>query len=200
MMSFFALIDRLNAASPADRPGIENLIWESFLREKAVLTLDMSGFSLRVRREGILAHLCQMRRMHFIAVPMLRDHKGELVKREADNLLAVFDDPGDAVHAAVAINRAITAPAEPPRSDPPLAVSIGIDYGKLLLIRDSDCFGDPVNVAFKLGEDVARAGEILITEGVKERLGEPTPYPLQKLALSLSGLEIRAYKVLYGSA
>ena len=38
---------------------------------------------------------------------------------------------------------------------------IGIEYGSLLRLAD-DAFGDPVNIAFKLGEDVAEPNEILI--------------------------------------
>jgi adenylate cyclase len=40
---------------------------------------------------------------------------------------------------------------------------IGIGFGRVLLLSN-DLFGDEVNVAYKLGEDVARSGEILVSE------------------------------------
>ena len=36
-------------------------------------------------------------------------------------------------------------------------ISCGIDYGRILLVDDKDCFGDAVNRASKLGEDVRRS-------------------------------------------
>ena len=43
-------------------------------------------------------------------------------------------------------------------------LSVGIDYGEVLLIGESDYYGDPVNTASKLGEDLAVRGETLVTE------------------------------------
>lgn len=46
---------------------------------------------------------------------------------------------------------------------PLLAFSVGIDVGDLLLLETEDCFGDAVNLAYKLGEDIARPGEVMVT-------------------------------------
>jgi class 3 adenylate cyclase len=35
-----------------------------------------------------------------------------------------------------------------------------------------DVFGDEVNLASKLGEDIAKAGEILMTQSFKERINQ----------------------------
>src|SRR5688572_3312882 len=107
MKSFFALIDRLISAPEGNRAAIEQFIWDSFRCEKAVLALDMSSFSLSVRRNGVVSHLCQIRRMQLLTKPIIDVSAGELLKYEADNLLAVFDDPAQAVEAALAINRAV---------------------------------------------------------------------------------------------
>ena len=42
------------------------------------------------------------------------------------------------------------------------------DLGRVLRIGDADVFGAEVNAAAKLGEDIARAGEILVTQSVAE--------------------------------
>jgi class 3 adenylate cyclase len=106
--------------------------------------------------------------------------------------LAVFDESARAVEAAVAMQEAAIASAH---EESPLAFSIGIDYGEVLLIADADCFGDAVNLAYKLGEDIAQAGEVLISKAVRERLGAAPPSPLSEVRLSVSGLDLVAYRV-----
>lgn len=200
MESFYSLIDELAQSSAGDRADRERRLREAFEVERAVLALDMSDFSLSVRRSGILAHLCQIRRVQRLAVPILEACGGEVVKCEADNILAVFVRPREAAEAAVAIDRAIAASREGPAGEAVLTVGIGIDFGKLLLIPARDAFGDPVNIAHKLGEDVARPSEILVTETVKRLLGDDGAFPTEEQALSISGLELRAHRILYGGS
>jgi adenylate cyclase len=195
MKAFFALIDRLISAPAENRGAIERFIWESFQCEMAVLALDMSSFSLSVRRNGIVSHLCQIRRMQLLTEPVVEAHRGQLLKYEADNLLAVFAEAADAVSAAIAINHAVDASPEWCASTPRLAVSIGIDWGPMLVLPGEDCFGDPVNVAHKLGEDIAGPGEILITQRVRDRLDPQSDFKLIQANLSLAGLELDAYRV-----
>lgn len=200
MESFYSLIDELAQSRAEDRADRERRLREAFEVERAVLALDMSDFSLSVRRSGILAHLCQIRRVQRLAVPILEARGGEVVKCEADNILAVFVRPREAVEAAVAIDRAIAASREGPAGEAVLTVGIGIDFGKLLLIPARDAFGDPVNIAHKLGEDVARPSEILVTETVKRLLGDDGTFPTEEQALSISGLELRAHRILHGGS
>jgi len=200
MKTFFALIDELRESSPPDRASHEQRIRQEFEVERAVFALDMSGFSFSVRRSGIIAHLCQIRRMHLLATPIIRACQGEIVKYEADNILAVFPHPQQAVEAAVAINLAVAAASTGHAHENPLTVAIGIDFGKFLLIPGQDCFGDAVNIAFKLGEDIARPNEILITDTVRKMLDPQTPYQTDEQLLSISGLEVRAHGIRYAVA
>lgn len=196
--SFYSLIDDLASCPPEERAARERRIREAFEVERAVLALDMSEFSLSVRRNGILAHLCQIRRAQNLAIPLIRERGGEVLKCEADNVLAVFERPRDAVEAAVAINDAIAAARSDPAAGPALTVGIGIDFGRLLLIPGRDAFGDPVNVAHKLGEDIARASEILVTDAVRAGIGDPGALRTEEQLLSISGLQLRAHRVLHG--
>ena len=50
-----------------------------------------------------------------------------------------------------------------------ILLCVGIGFGKMLRIGDSDVFGAEVNAASKLGEDTAEAWEILVTGAVKNR-------------------------------
>ena len=195
MKTFFAMIDRLDATVPPDRAACETSIWAAYGVEMAILALDMSNFSLFVRRNGIIPYLCKIRRMQQVTAPIVAAMSGHAVKYEADNMMAVFPTCADALGAAVKINEVL---AEHVGADgDTLAVSIGIDYGRFLMIPGTDCYGDPVNRAYKLGEDIARAGEILITKECRERLGETAPYPFLEEHLSVSGLEMVAFRVQY---
>jgi len=193
MNTFSALIDTLLAASPDRRSAIEQVIRETFERPKAVLALDMSGFSLSVRREGILPYLCQIRRMQKLSLPIVLSFGGELVKFEADNLLAVFEDAAHATEAALAMMDA--AAGESSATERPLAFSIGIDYGDILLLDRVDCFGDAVNLAHKLGEDTALPGEVLITAEVIKFLEGKSQFRLHQMDLAISGLELVVYRI-----
>ena len=49
-----------------------------------------------------------------------------------------------------------------PDEDGHVKFCLGIGYGKILELSD-DAFGDQVNLAFKLGEDIAEPGQILLS-------------------------------------
>lgn len=186
MSPLFALIDELNA-HPVHKVELEAEIWKQFGCHKTVLALDMSGFSLTVRREGIICYLAKIRKMQQHNIPLVSQFHGELVKCEADNLMAVFDDANHALQAAIAMSTGCKHMGQ--------TVSIGLDYGHILLIKNKDCFGDAVNKAYKLGEDIARANEILLTDSVKTLLMPARDYSLQAQHISVSGLEFEAWQV-----
>lgn len=191
---FFALVDRLPAAPEAERVALEAEIWERFGVERAVMALDMSHFSLTVRRSGILGYLGLIRRMQIVTRPIVEAHRGALVEFHADNLMAVFPDVPQAVDAGVAMNRAFDAQRKPDGT-PMIEVAIGIDYGRFLFVDGCRCFGDTVNTAFKLGEDLAHAGEILLTANARARLAPDFPLALSDQQFSISGLELLAFNI-----
>ena len=193
MQTFSALLDTLMAAPHDRKSAIERMIQDAFGCRKVVLALDMSGFTLMVQRDGILPYLCQIRRMHLLTRPIVIARQGQVVKNEADNLLAVFDDAGLAVRAALAMVAA--SQRVPADGLAPISFSIGLDSGDMLLINQVDCFGDAVNLAYKLGEDIARAHEILITQNVADLLADDPMLQLTPSMISVSGLDVMAYNV-----
>ena len=70
----------------------------------------------------------------------------------------------------------------------------GIGYGEILVIENEDIFGSEVNLASKLGEDLAQRGEILLTESAHNRV-EKDRREYERLRMSVSGIELVAYKV-----
>jgi class 3 adenylate cyclase len=177
------------------RKCLEDDLWQRYGAERAVLVLDMSGFSQLTHRYGVIHYLSMVRRMQLTAGPIVRDFGGMPVKFEADNAFAMFPDVLAAVRAALALNRAFDAANfdTPPELD--IKISCGIDYGRILVIEGRDFFGDPVNHACKLGEDLARPGEILVTREAMDRLGQSAEFESAPVRFSISGIGIEACSV-----
>ena len=185
------LLDARNE-HPESLAEIDGEIWRRFGRTRAVLVLDMCGFSRLTMRYGITHFLAMIRRLQTIVRPVIAQGGGHVVKTEADNVFATFDDVPEALATARAIQRSLdTANAFLPE-DWDLHAAIGIGYGPILLIGDADLFGSEMNIASKLGEDVAARGEILLSSGARERIAaeiEATEIPVQ-----LSGLALKVYR------
>lgn len=192
MKTFDHLLDTLNAAAPDDRAEIEALIRKSFQVHRTALVLDMTDFSISVRRTGILAHLALIRRMQVLCRPPIIAAGGEVVKTDADNVFAVFAEAAQALQAAEAIQRQLAAHGGLATADGrSVGASIGIDCGDILLIRETDFFGDTVNIAAKLGEDLAGRGEILVSARAWAEAGSPADYEAADYAVSGVPLTVR---------
>src|SRR5688572_27885090 len=82
---------------PQQRAEITQSIEEIFSQEKAIMVLDMSGFSRTTQRFGIVSFLLMIHQMQLIVKPCISEHGGLLIKAEGDNLFSLFDTVSDAV-------------------------------------------------------------------------------------------------------
>ena len=83
----------------------------------------------------------------------------------ADNFIAmfVFDQPTDAVQAALALHEAFERDPIMIAETQTYELCIGIGYGTLIYSSALEgYFGDEMNLASKLGEDLARGKETLL--------------------------------------
>jgi adenylate cyclase len=177
------------------REKIEATLWQEFGKVKAVFVMDMSGFSLLSFRHGIVHYLSIVRRMQLTTKPIIEKYRGQVVKFEADNCFAMFDDPLSAVRAAIALNTAFFAMNVLTDDEFDIRVSIGIDYGDVLLIGGPDYFGNSVNRACKIGEDVGGPGEILVTATAFEQIPETAGIQGRKLELAIAGVPVEVYSI-----
>jgi class 3 adenylate cyclase len=195
---FHDLLLSFSQSEKADeRQQIEGALWEEYGAEYAVFVLDMSGFSLLTRKYGIVHYLSMVRRMQLTTEPIVKSYGGFMIKYEADNCFAVFPDPLSAVNAAVAMQHAFRAANLITTEDLDIHISCGIDYGKILLVGHEDCFGDPVNRASKMGEDLASSGEILVTKEAMDKIPAEAAVRARELNVSISGIVIPAYLIEY---
>ena len=153
------------------RKEAEAEIWAKYGRDGAAFVLDLAGFTSGVAEIGLIGHLSRINHLLMQTDPIIATHGGTVIKHEADNCFAVFDDVGDAVAAAEAC---IVMLAENGTSG-----GAGIAYGPILFIGE-DFYGFAVNIASKLGEDMANAGEILIEAGTAAMLVGDSKDPIER--------------------
>ena len=182
---------------PDKREKIEATLWQEFGKVKAVFVMDMSGFSLLSHRHGIVHYLSIVKRMQLTTQPIVEKYRGQVVKFEADNCFAMFDDPLSAVRAAIALNTAFFAMNVLTEDEFDIRVSIGIDYGDVLLIGGPDFFGNSVNRACKIGEDICGPGEILVTAAAFKEIPETSGIQGRKLELAIAGIPVEVYSIVH---
>lgn len=147
----------------ADKAQIDRRIWRLFGETWAVLYTDLSGFSRNVAEFGIVHFLQTIYESHRLLVPIIERGNGILLKTEGDSLIVMFRHVNDAIRCAISMQCA-THEYNATRADAEkVLLCAGIGYGEMLRIGDTDVFGAEVNAACKLGEDIAKSGEILMT-------------------------------------
>lgn len=182
---------------PERAAEIDARIHEIFGETLAVFVMDMSGFSRQTIRRGIIFFLAQIHRMHAIATPVVESHGGEVIKYEADNVFAVFPDVEQAVAAAVDLDRSLELADTMLPDECDMHGEFGIGYGEVLVVENEDLYGSEVNLASKLGEDLAQRGEILLTESAYARV-DPAKRKYEQLSMSISGLDLVVHRVRKG--
>lgn len=165
------LLDKRNE-HPEQLTDIDREIWDAFGETHAVWVLDMCGFSRLTMRYGITHFLSMIHRLHGIVKPIIARHEGRVVKTEADNVFAVFGPVAAAVAAARDVQEQLATANVFLPEDWDLHASIGVGYGEILMVEDDDFYGNELNLASKLGEDIAESGETLLTEAARERLAQ----------------------------
>lgn len=179
---------------PERRAEIAQSIEDTFGQCKAVLALDMSGFSRTTQQHGIISFLLMIHQMQLICRPCVEQCGGTVIKTDADNLFCLFDTVANAVRASREITTRLNAVNVVLPADRQLYVAFGIGYGRILNIGDEDIFGDEMNLACKLGEDIAERGEILLTPAARAELNG-SDISLREGAISISGMHLNYYYV-----
>jgi adenylate cyclase len=175
---------RLSALS-AERPsalgevGLGALqVWQSLSeaqgrgrgsKELAILFTDLVGFSRWALDAGDTTAIELLREVGRAIEPAVEEHDGKVVKRLGDGLMAVFDEPGDAVAAALDARRRL-AEIEVEGFRPQLRAGIHVGRPRQL---GGDYLGVDVNTAARVGA-AAGEGEVLLSGTARERLESDT--------------------------
>ena len=193
---FDRLIAELAATDDETAQGeIRKAIWDRFGTTGTTFISDMANFSSTSRTLGICHFLKLIHRARETVAPIVRDNNGILLKYDADNCYAFFEDTGDGVQASYDINSALFDDNQKRDIDEHIYVSVGIDHGELLLVGDADFYGNPVDTASKLGEDLAIKGETLVTERALHRTSLTLNENVERMVARISDIEIAYVRI-----
>lgn len=192
---FNELLLSYSRQEPEERKKTEKELWDRYGAEKTVLVIDMSGFSLLTERFGVVHYLSMVRRMQITSRPIVEDYKGKVIKFEADNCFAVFDHPQHAVQTAISLNHAFDAANVLTPDELDIKIAAGIAHGRVLLVADTDFYGGPVNRASKLGEDLARPGEILVSSEAMALIPEEASISYESVSFDISGISLNCASI-----
>jgi len=150
----------------ANKAEIDDRIWDLFGESWAIMFTDLTGFSRRSAEYGIIHFLQTIYESQRLLVPVIDDYDGILLKMDGDSILILFKRPGKAIECAVEMQHILKDYNATKPDEEQILLCVGIGYGVMLRIGDTDVFGPQVNAASKLGEDTAKAHEILVTDSV----------------------------------
>lgn len=179
-----------------DKDEIDARIWDLFGETWAIMFTDLSGFSRRSAEFGIIHFLQTIYESQRLLVPVIDNYDGILLKMDGDSMMVLFRSPGKAVECAISMQRTLERYNVAKSDAEQVLLCIGIGYGTMLRIGDADVFGPQVNASAKLGEDTAKAYEILVTDAVRDAIGEQGDIRYEPLGVVPPGAN-SAYKIVY---
>jgi adenylate cyclase len=186
----------LRAQPNADTAAIDRRIWDLFGERWAVMFTDLSGFSRRVAEFGITHFLQVIHEHRLLLYPTIDDHDGIVVGAHADSLLVMFRRPTVALACAIAMQRKCELVNQRRRPEEQILLCIGLGYGDVLRVGATELWGAEVNAASKLGEDIAKSGEILATGAMKDAAIEMPALTFEDLGSAPPGAQ-SSFRVVY---
>ena len=128
---------------------------------------DIEGSTERNAALGDREWVRLLERHNALIGKCVADHHGHVVKNQGDGFMIAFAEPADGVRCCVAVQRALRRDTE--RWDG-IRVRMGAHVGTSVR-RGDDLFGLDVVIASRVA-DLADGGQILVSEAVRELVGE----------------------------
>lgn len=185
---------RIEAA--ADRESIDQRIWDLFGEEWCIMATDLAGFSRNVAEFGIIHFLQTIYESERILIPVIEKHDGILLKVEGDSFFVIFRNVQKAIRAAIEMQQTTVRYNAGRVPQEHVLLCVGLGFGRVLRIGDADVFGAEVNAASKLGEDIARAEEILVTKAVRDAAASVVGISFEPIDEVPPGAEA-AFRIIY---
>lgn len=180
----------------ANKIEIDQRIWDLFGEEWCVMMTDLAGFSRQVAEYGIIHFLQTIYESERLLLPVIEQHEGFLLKTDGDSLLVIFRKPQKALQCVLVMQQVLIPYNEAKLEQERVHLCIGLGFGKILRVGNTEVFGAEVNAACKLGEDLAKQGETLVTGAFQQACAEFVGATYQKLEHAPAGTN-SAYKVIF---
>lgn len=178
----------------ANKEEIDQRIWDLFGEEWCVMMTDLAGFSRRVAEYGIIHFLQTIYESERLLLPVIEQHEGFLLKTDGDSFLVFFRKPQKALQCALVMQQILIPYNEAKLEQERVHLCVGLGFGKILRVGNTEVFGAEVNAACKLGEDAAKQGETLVTGTFQQACADFSGVTYQKLEHAPAGAN-SAYKV-----
>ena len=159
-----------NRNDPKKVEYIDQRRWNLFGEECCVLFTDLSGFSKHSDKFGVIHFLQTIKESERIFSPIIEEYDGFVVKTEGDSLIVIFRSTEKALDCVVKMQYSSIEYNQNLPEEEQIILCCGLSWGTMLMIlgESIDIYGEEVNFAAKLGEDIAGPGEILITQRLAE--------------------------------
>ncbi len=162
----------------------------------ATFVLDSTGFTRVTKSLGTAYFLSIIQKMRAVCVDVFNQNHVTDWRCFADNMFAEFPSVEDAIRSAFAIHQHFEKnPVALMNEDDLFGVCVGIGYGRVIRSEHEGVYGDEMNLASKLGEDVASGFETLITEAAKGAISNPRSLTIEPRRLKLSGVDVPVYNI-----
>jgi class 3 adenylate cyclase len=167
--------DALTAPEVISLQAFRDLFSEATLRpgddagvsQVALLFTDLQGSTALYERVGDAAAYNIVRAHFALLAAIVRDHDGAVVKTIGDAVMASFNDPAQAVRAALAMQAQISESGQGVRD---LVLKVGVHAGPSVVVNLNDrldYFGSTVNMAARLqGQSIG--GDIVLSHAVAD--------------------------------
>lgn len=201
-VTYPAMQQRLNrllgerADKGSDKAAIDAQIWELFGEDWAVMFTDLAGFSRHVAEFGICHFLQVIYESFRVYIPVIEQHGGTLLKVEGDSMMVLFRKPLAAARCAVGMQKASRDYNKKRPEAEKLLLSVGLGWGKVLKFGDQDVYGQEVNVACKLGEDLGTHWSVYCSDAFHEAVKEEPDVRFEPLSTVPAG-STAAWKLVY---
>jgi class 3 adenylate cyclase len=168
--------------------------------EIGVLFADVTGSVRLYETHGDETSLAAINTCFRLMTDAVNENGGSVVRTKGDEVMATFPSPDGMVAAAIAMQTGIDGlkPVESPGGTTKLTIRVGLHFGAAIE-SDGDYYGDSVNVAARM-ETLARGGQIITTDTVRERLPEMERHGMRDLgAIPVKGRTqpVRAVEILW---
>ena len=182
-------IEELADWAEVERPDLARLTRDGNV---VILFSDIEESTALNERMGDRAWVRLLERHDKLVRKLVDEHSGHVVKSQGDGFMVAFAHPEQAVGCSVAVQRALASQAR--RMSPnTIRVRIGIHMGKSVR-RGDDLFGRNVAMAARVAAQ-ADGGEVLISEPVREAVGDVEVGPPREVELKGFGGTHRLYPV-----
>jgi adenylate cyclase len=166
----------------------------------AILAADVVAFSrlAAADEDRTLARLRALR--SDLIDPAIGVHKGRVVKRTGDGLLAEFRSVVDAVRCAIELQHGSIERNTGVPGERRIEFRIGVHLGDVVEEADGDLMGDGVNIAARL-EGIAKPGAICLSEDAYRQVSgrlDMAVTDLGPIELKNIGRPIRVYSLQVG--